>query len=249
MEELPDDSIEVFKKNNLDRYMERPNITFKKGQYAVLDRFCYAEFLSYYYLDTKPLPSANNDCQPEVLDDDDSNTPLRYPKIIPLMSSKEKMRCRNVKKILRYHIPNPVVNAEAYAHHLLMLFYPFRKESDLLCEENLTYVSKLNDEVTNIVNRNKMIFEPWGELVETSLRNFVFQPRNNQFADQENEDVENEVLENSRNENELEDTVVDFEIESQSVRTQTATPAMHIMVDDDINSLIRSLNDFCRRSN
>ena len=165
------------------------------------------------------------------------------------MSSKEKMRCRNVKKILRYHIPNPVVNAEAYAHHLLMLFYPFRKESDLLCEENLTYVSKLNDEVTNIVNRNKMIFEPWGELVETSLRNFVFQPRNNQFADQENEDVENEVLENSRNENELEDTVVDFEIESHSVRTQTATPAMHIMVDDDINSLIRSLNDFCRRSN
>ena len=150
--------------------MERPNITFKQGQHAVLDRFCYTEFLSYYYyLDTKPLPSANNDCQPEVLDDDDSNTPLRYPKIIPLMSSKEKMRCRNVKKVLRYHIPNPVVNAEAYAHHLLMFFYPFRNESDLLCEENLTYVSKLNDEeVTNIANRNKMIFEPWGELVAVS---------------------------------------------------------------------------------
>ena len=55
--------------------MEKPNITFKKGQYAVLDRFCYAEFLSYYYLDTKPLPVANNDCQPEVLDDEGSNTP------------------------------------------------------------------------------------------------------------------------------------------------------------------------------
>ena len=54
LEELPDDSVEVFKKNNLDRYMERPNVTFKKGKYALLDGFCYAEFLSNYDLETKP---------------------------------------------------------------------------------------------------------------------------------------------------------------------------------------------------
>ena len=78
--------------------MERPNVTFKKGKYAVLDGFCYAEFLSYYYLDTKPLPVANNDCQPEVLEDDDSDKPPRYLKIIPLMSSKEKMPCLKCKK-------------------------------------------------------------------------------------------------------------------------------------------------------
>ena len=244
LDELPDDSVEVFKKNNLDRYLERPNVTFRKGKYAVLDGFCYAEFLSYYYLDTKPLPIANNDCQPEVLQDDDNDKPLRYPKIIPLMSSKEKMRCRNIKKVLRYHILNPAVNAEAYAHHLLILFYPFRKESDLLCEDNLTYVSKLNDEeVTNIVNRNKMIFEPWGELVESSLRQFTFQPRTDRIADQENDDVENEVLQNNETENNLEETVVDFEIENQPVRASIITPAISIMADNEINSLIRSLNE------
>ena len=243
LEELPDDSIEVFKKNNLDRYMERPNVTFKKGKYALLDGFCYAEFLSNYDLETKPLSVANNDCQPEVLEDDDPDKPIRYPKIIPLMSSKEKMRCRNVKKVLRYHIPNPAVNAEAYAHHLLMLFYPFRKESDLLCEDDLTYVSKLNDaEVMNVTNRNKTIFEPWGELVETSLRQFVFEPRTDQFADQENYDVENEVVQNNWNDNDLEETVVDFEIETQQVRASITTSAISIMSDDEINSLIRSLN-------
>ena len=244
LEELPDDSVEVFKKNNLDRYMERPNASFKKGKYAVLDEFCYAEFLSYYYLDTKPLPAATNDCQPEVLDDDDSDKPLQYPKIIPLMSSKERMCCRNVKKVLRYHTPNPAVNAEAYAHHLLILFYPFRKESDLLCEDNLTYISKLNnEEVTVTVNRNKMIFEPWGELVESSLRQFSFRPRTDQFADQENYFVENEVTQNNENENDLENTVVDFEIETQPARASIPTPAIYIMTDNEINSSIRSLND------
>ena len=241
---LPDDSVEVLKKNNLDRYMERPDATFKKGKYAVLEEFCYAQFLSYYYLDTKPLPENKNDCQPEVLEDDDPEKPLLYPKLIPLMFSTDKMRCRNVKKILRYHTPNPAVNAEAYAHHLLMLFYPFRKESELLCEENMTYVSKLNNkEVLDVVNRNKVIFEPWGELVESSLRKFVFQPRTDQFAEQENDDVQDELLHNTEQDNNMEESVVDFEIETQSVRVSNMTPAIHIMTDDMINSLIRSLNE------
>jgi len=45
----------VFKKNNLDRYMDRPNQTFKRGKYIVLDSFCYAQFLAFYYLDKKDL--------------------------------------------------------------------------------------------------------------------------------------------------------------------------------------------------
>ena len=94
MKELPDDSVEVLKRNNLDRYTT--NTTFKNGKYAMLNRFCYAEFLSYYYLDTKPLKT-NNDWQPEVIGDDDNEQPFLYPRLIPLMFSKEKMRCRNTK--------------------------------------------------------------------------------------------------------------------------------------------------------
>ena len=142
LEELPDDSFEVFKRNDLDRYMDRPDHTF--GIYAVLDGFCYAEFLSFYYLDYKQKPDKKNDCQPKVLHDDDIELSTLYPKLIPLKNSKEKMRCRKVKKILRYHTPNPATDPEAYAHHLLILFFPFRKESELLCPANKTYISKLN---------------------------------------------------------------------------------------------------------
>ena len=73
-------------------------------------------------------------------------------------STNEKLRCRKVQKVLRYYTPNKHKFPEKYAHHMLMLFYPFRsEESDL--KEAGSYVAKLNnDDVITIVNRNKLDF-------------------------------------------------------------------------------------------
>ena len=90
-----------------------------------MDNFCFADFVAYYVLDTKPKVELENDNQPEVLLDGDIDTPCSYPHSIPLMTSKEKTRCRSVK-LLEYHAPKPATNAETNAHHLLM-FYPFQK--------------------------------------------------------------------------------------------------------------------------
>jgi len=137
----------------------------------ILDNMCYAEFLAYYVLDIKPI--FENDCQPEILNDD-MDGPKIYPKYVPLMSSKEKMKCRTIKKVLRYHTPNPVSHSEDYAHHLLMLFYPFRKESDLLSLNSKTYIEKLNEtNATTIVNKNKCKFEPCGNILDV-LMNYIF---------------------------------------------------------------------------
>lgn len=41
LEELPKDSTDVFKRNMLDRYIDRPNANIKGGQYFVIDKlFC-----------------------------------------------------------------------------------------------------------------------------------------------------------------------------------------------------------------
>lgn len=56
LEELPPDSTDVFKRNSLDRYMDRPNTTFKGGRYSMIDNLCFAEFLSYYVPDTRKKP-------------------------------------------------------------------------------------------------------------------------------------------------------------------------------------------------
>ena len=158
LEELPKESIDVFKRNMLDRYIDRPNKAFKGGEYKLLDSLCYAEFLAYYVLDTSEKPELGNDYQPKVLlkDIENSDPLLRLPKSVPLMSSKEKLKRRNKKRIVRYHSPNPVNRAEEYAHHLLMLFLPFRKESDLLSEVEKSYATKLNNpDILAIVNTNK----------------------------------------------------------------------------------------------
>lgn len=173
----------------------------------MLDGLCYAEFLAYYVLDYSKRTIDENDCQPEVLlEDDEEQTDilLLLPKTAPLMSSKETLRRRNKKRVVRYHTPNPLTKPEEYAHHLLMLFLPFRSETDLLVENS--YVIKLNDPVTlEIVNRKKSHFEPWGDLVDQALMNAEFVPRTDNFAQQENDSVTEECEDNfSDNDNQAE---------------------------------------------
>ena len=248
LSELPEESTDVFKKNNLDRYMERPDKTFKGGKYSILDSFCYAQFLAYYVLETNPTKFEKNDSQPEVLDDDTSCTENTcvYPKSIPLMSSKETMRCRNVKKVLRYYTPNSVTHAEAYAHHLLMLFYPFRRECDLLSQSSNTYLGKLNEpDVMLVVNQNKEKYEPWGDLVDAALMSHTSQPRTDNFAQQENEDLTDEFQEQTESpeDNNIDDNIVDFQVESRNHSSGTTPQStLNIMADDEINLLIASLN-------
>ena len=40
--QLPEDSRDIFKKNVIDRYIGRPNLSFCGGKYSVLDSFCFA---------------------------------------------------------------------------------------------------------------------------------------------------------------------------------------------------------------
>ena len=55
LSKLPDDSSNIFKKSNFDRYVERPNATFCNGKCSVLDYFCFVEFLAYYTLEIKSV--------------------------------------------------------------------------------------------------------------------------------------------------------------------------------------------------
>ena len=97
------------KKNMVDRYVDRPD-------------------------DNRPEELTDN-----LLEDNGLCSPVKYPKIVPLMSSKKKLHCHKVPFVLRYHVPNKHKYPEQYPHHLLFLFYPFRDESALLSECDGTY--------------------------------------------------------------------------------------------------------------
>ena len=59
LRELPDDSPNIFKKSNIDRYMERTSVTLCDGKYSVLNNFCYANVLAYYIHEINPIRPLN----------------------------------------------------------------------------------------------------------------------------------------------------------------------------------------------
>ena len=98
---------------------------------------------------------------------------MQLPKVIPLMSSKEKLKCRNVKAVLRYHQPSPNRDIEKFAHHMLFSLYLFRIEEHLkLPPITGTYFKKLQEPgVLDVINRNRAIMEPFSDVVDKALLN------------------------------------------------------------------------------
>ena len=113
------------------------------------------------------------------------------------MSSNEKLKCRKIKAVLRYHVPNPNRNPEQYTHHLLFSFYPFRDEGNLKHTPfSWNYLAKLQQpEVLNVVNQNKLVMEPFLDFVDAALANVYQCTRNRHgtFLEQENDETEIEI--------------------------------------------------------
>ena len=231
LQALPEDSTNVFKRSMIDRYIDRPNNTFKNGKYKVVDSFCFAEFVAYYHVDYSF--SDENDCQPEILSSLEKATahPLGYPLSIPLLTSKEKLKCRKIRSVLRYHIPNAKKEPEKYAHHILFMFYPFRNESDLCSSLDGKYMTKLTEPgVQDIVNENKIRFEPYGDMVDSALctlhqvMNTFTEPPDNVFNVTVTDDEDSPCEQHS----------------SSSYNSYRTSP---ILSDDQITSMIDSLNE------
>jgi len=172
-----------------------------------------------------------------ILPDDvvDDSLICTCPKFVLLMGSKEVLKRRNVKRVLRYHIPNEFSQPEAYAHHLLMLFFPFRNESELLSEENSSYVSKLNiGDVLAIVNHNRYNFKPFGDVVNLVLRNNNFSQKSDSFVDEDSSEalIINQTDISDQNEKSL----------KSSSWGGIVPSTIPILEENDINLMIRSLN-------
>ena len=167
LEELDDESTDIFKSNITERYTIRPlNIP------AVND-LCLAEFVAYYYKEYWKENSETIDVQPQVLIDSAieaqhlDNDLLPYA--IGLMNTNEKMKQRKIKAVIGYHKPNKHKEPELYFCHLLMLYFPWRHEGTLLDSDD-TYVSKFYEtNVKNIVEHNREMFEPDAEAVTEAL--------------------------------------------------------------------------------
>ena len=164
------------------------------------------------------------------------------------------MKCRKVKAVIRFHKPGKTTDPEKYFHHVLMLYFPWREESDLIGPEG-TYASKLHDPlVRQTVNRNQTSFEPYREAVEEVLEYIQDNPqyslygeRFDAFAEQENCEIHEELLNpTSDNHSHMNDDEILPEL-SSGQNAQTTFPVLSSFqpsqIDDDsLRSLVKSLN-------
>ena len=199
LENLDDESTDIFKSNIIERYAIRPQAI------ASVDELCLAEFAAYYYKDYRKDCQETGDAQPEVLTNhaievqhNSSDSDLCLPDKIRLINTNEVMKCRKVRAVIRYHKPNKTKEPELYFHHLLMLYYPWRDEPHLLSTDK-TYASKFYEPaVQAVVEQNRQNFEPDGDALNEAL-GYLRNNHNNiihsydSLNDQENADLHSEI--------------------------------------------------------
>ena len=74
-----------------------------------------------------------------------------------------------------------LLSPEKFARHVLLLFYPVRDVKELLSGSQPMYQNKLQEKgVQDVVNINKMKFEPYDDLVDQAFLQFNANSINNQ---------------------------------------------------------------------
>ena len=247
LEELDDDSTDIFKSNIIERYSDRPH---------TVEHLCLAEFAAHYYKEYKKNLDEENDVQPNVLSDDlvesqhiqASDSVL--PKTIELTNSKEIMKCRKIKAVIRFHVPNRTKEPEKFYHHLLMLYLPWRKETELQGRNQLFATKYYESSVKTIVDRNREIFEPNAEAINIALQAFSENPTRHVQSydvlnDQENDDLSSEVRDNVDDDGFNEDSpevLVDIPETHQTSTGTICYSQPSAITDELLRESVRSLN-------
>ena len=259
LDELHEDSTDIYKSNIIERYSIRPN------KNPIIDNLCLAEFAAYYYKEYKN-DCVTSDAQPEILTDDVIESHVQFntnadvinylPSKIRLINTNEVMKCRKTKAVLRYHRPNKVKEPEKYFHHLLMLYYPWRNEDSLIGNEQ-TYASRFYEpKVQAIVEQKRTIFEPEADAITEALEALRNSEVNNfshsfdSFNDQENEDLQLDMQSNVEIDDESFNEQIISHLSSNSNSDKVSTNATitsyvqpREISDDLLREHIRSLNE------
>ena len=242
----------VYKSNIIERYSLRP-----KGIPCV-DKLCLAKFAAYYYKDYRTDDADTKDSQPDVLNDElleshhsNEHPEDRLPAKIKLLNKNEYMKCRKVQAVIRYHTPNKTKEPELDFHHLLMLYLPWRAESELLSSDQ-TYTSKFYEpQVQTIVEQNRAMFEPDADGITEALEAMRNNPVKNAHSfdcmnDQENSDVQDELPHDSDPKESFNEQQPGDLDPTQSNQPSTGTITYHNqpseISDDELRRSVRSLN-------
>ena len=131
-------------------------------------------------------------------------------------------------------MPSKLLSPEKFARHVLLLFYPVRDVKELLSGSQPMYQNKLQEKgVQDVVNINKMKFEPYDDLVDQAFLQFNANSINNQETHSQ---IENDETPGAEYSNESDS-------EEETNKTSALPNFMpQILLDDEIAEGVSSLN-------
>ena len=72
----------------------------------------------------------------------------KYYKVIPLISSKEKLKSRKISNVLLYYESNRHAHPENYYHYMIFMYYSLRREELVCCNlYNINYCKYLTSTI------------------------------------------------------------------------------------------------------
>ena len=92
----------------------------------------------------------------------------KYPKVILLITSSERLKCCKIPFKLQFHAPNRETHPEEHAHHMLFMYLAFRNEND-----PPSFTGKLGAlGATDIINNNRSLLEPFTDIVYNAFERY-----------------------------------------------------------------------------
>ena len=155
LEDLPDESEDIFQPNILDNYIARPKS---------MEDTCLADFATNYKMDYE-----KNLKQKTV--DDLQQEPDASGKKIRLLNKMGNIRKRKVTVIIRTPRFSKTKSPEKYYHSALMLYLPWRNEEKDLLAAHDSYEHHF-EEVKDTISHNIAAFEVNSDELDNALENF-----------------------------------------------------------------------------
>ena len=231
---LENDDQDIYERNIHDKYAKRPD---------TLENVRLAEFVADYSFQSMKF----NENDTEEIDKCIA-TPNKF---FILKDNFGKVYKRSFPRVIRYHFISKQRDEELYYHRLLILYLPWRSETELSLNNSFTL--KFH-QVKNIISMNINRFEPFCEAVEHSLENFNPDEACDEIWNEMSAEAQREQLENEESDPVIQNPLLNTDnpeynsdSESQSSSSQPVKTfqlsSVHLSSDDTFLQMVRSLND------
>ena len=149
LQKLDDSDTDIYCKNIIDRYAARPQTLENMSLAEFAANYTYKQERHNNVMEDKDELTGESEREFGDDDNDDNNNSIVQTSIITLQNGLSSMRKGKRKAIIRWHNFNIQKEPEKHFRSRIMLFLPWRTESELL-QNHTSYIDRYHSEIDRI---------------------------------------------------------------------------------------------------